>query len=65
MRRRVEKLEGARNVPSFPQFIYTFVDSRHDPDGSVWSRVSSRYDPRTGVSEEMDEPWELVRHGSP
>ena len=64
-KRRVEKLELARTPPEFPKFQVLFVDSRHDPDGSVWSRASSRWNPWTGASESLDQPWELVRHGNP
>ena len=62
---RLNKLESRAAPVEFPRFMVEFVDSRVDPDGSRWSRVSSRWDPRTGASEELDEPWELVRHGSP
>lgn len=62
---RVAKLESRAAPVEFPKFRVTFVGCRHDPDGTVWSRDASRYYPHTGVSEELDEPWELVRHGSP
>jgi len=62
---RVAKLESRAAPVEFPRFMVEFVDCRHDPDGSVWSRVCSCWDPRTGTSEESDAAWELVRHGSP
>ena len=62
---RLTKLERRAAPVEFPRFMVLYMDCRHDPDGSMWRRVSSRWDPRTGVNEELDEPWELVRHGSP
>ena len=63
-KRRVEKLELARIPPEFPKFEIVFMDCRHDPDGTVWHRKAARYFPHTGASEELDEPWELYRHGN-
>lgn len=64
-KRRLEKLETQRHPWELPRFQIVYAECRYDPDGTFWRRNSSTYDPSTGVREELDEPWELVRHGSP
>ena len=64
-KRRLGKLESRAAPMEFPKFVIQFVDSRVDADGSRWRRVASRWHQSTGLIEEVDEPWELVCHGSP
>ena len=61
---RVAKLERRAAPVEFPKFEVLFMDCRHDPDGTIWHRKASRYFPHTGVSEELNEPWVVYRHGS-
>ena len=61
---RVAKLERRAGPVKFPQIQVVFVDCRHDPDGTIWHRMTSRHDPHTGVVEELDEPWVVYRHGN-